>query len=157
MKRSFLRPIGFFLAIVGLVFLIRVFVVPKDFGSGDRGYRFGWHRASSEDENKKLAVKYKGSDLCSACHDKNAASLAASPHRIIQCEDCHGPALDHPADPAKLAIDTSRALCLRCHYPLPYPSSGRAAIPGIDPEEHNPGIDCASCHNPHSPVLEGTR
>jgi predicted CXXCH cytochrome family protein len=165
MKHNFLRPLAIVVAIVGLVFLVRLFAVPKDFGSSDRGYRFGWHRASDEEYWKNVSVKYKGAEYCSACHDKNAASLAASPHRIIQCEDCHGPALDHPADPAKLVIDTSRALCLRCHYPLPYPTSGRAAIRGIDPEVHNPGIDCASCHNPHSPVLgrnapgapEGTR
>jgi len=157
MKHNFLRPIAVFLAIVGLVFLVRVFVVPKDFGSGDRGYRFGWHRASNEEEAKNLPVKHKGSELCGACHDKNAESLAASPHRIIQCEDCHGPGLDHPTDPVKLIVDTSRALCLRCHAALPYPTSGRVVIRGIDPEEHNSGIDCANCHNPHSPVLEGKK
>jgi predicted CXXCH cytochrome family protein len=157
MKQSFLRPLLIVAAIVGLIFLVRVFVVPKDFGVGERGYRFAWHRASNEQDWKDFVVKYKGSELCAGCHDTNATSLAASPHRIIQCEDCHGPALDHPSDPGKLVIDRSRDLCLRCHYPLKYPTSGRAAIRGIDPEQHNPGIECSVCHNPHSPVLEGMR
>ena len=27
-------------------------------------------------------------------------------------------------------------------------------IPGIDPEQHNAGTECAECHNPHNPSLE---
>jgi predicted CXXCH cytochrome family protein len=80
-----------------------------------------------------------------------------TPHAIIPCEDCHGPATDHPSDPPKLAIDKSRGLCLRCHSSLPYPTSGRSQIRGIDPDTHNPDVECVMCHNPHKPSLEGLK
>ncbi len=67
----------------------------------------------------------------------------------IECENCHGPALEHPSDPQKLTIDRSRELCLRCHTYLPYPTSKRAEMKGIDPDQHNPGGECVGCHNPH--------
>jgi hypothetical protein len=65
--------------------------------------------------------------------------------------------MEHPDNPPKLTIDKSREQCLRCHAYLPYPTSGRAVIRGIDPDNHNPGIECISCHNPHNPNLEGIK
>ncbi len=81
----------------------------------------------------------------------------ASSHAIINCENCHGPAFEHPSNPSKLIIDRKREQCLRCHYYLPYPTSGRGNIKGIDPEKHNPGIECVMCHNPHKPDMGGMR
>ena len=156
-QRAWLRPHLVVAGIVGLVFLVRVFVVPPDFGVGDRGYRFAWHRAGNEQDWKNVTVKYAGSETCAACHVENATAIKTSFHAPIQCENCHGPKLDHPADPAKLPIDTSRAQCLRCHFPLAYPTSGRAAILSVDPVEHNPDIDCVVCHNPHHPNLEAVK
>jgi hypothetical protein len=80
-----------------------------------------------------------------------------TPHAIIQCENCHGPAREHPSNPPKLEINKTREQCLRCHFPLPYPTSGRANIRGIDPEKHNPGVECSMCHNPHKPKVEGMK
>ena len=57
--------------------------------------------------------------------------------------------MDHPKNPKKLQIDRSRGLCLRCHAYLPYPTSGRAKIKGIDPDKHNANIECVQCHDPH--------
>jgi hypothetical protein len=37
---------------------------------------------------------------------------------------------------------------------LPYPTSQRSELPGIDPQDHNPGENCVDCHNPHNPDLE---
>jgi hypothetical protein len=117
---------------------------------------YGWHRESNEEDWKKIKVKYQGKEYCKDCHTEKYTKNMASKHKIIQCENCHGPAIDHPDDPPKLAIDKSRELCLRCHFPLPYPSSGRAKLKSIDPDKHNPGMECSTCHNPHNP-MEGLR
>ncbi|MFC1769794.1 cytochrome c3 family protein [Nitrospirota bacterium] len=115
------------------------------------GYRFGWHRLSNVDEWKNFKVKYKGRTYCESCHSEKLNLIRKSPHVSIECENCHGPAIDHPEEPAKLSIDRSREQCLRCHAKLPYKGSGRNWIRGINNDEHNPDMECAMCHNPHSP------
>ncbi len=142
------------IGIVAVILLARTVLVPDDFGVQDRGYMYGFHRLGNEAEWKAQEVKYQTSEYCGGCHTDKAESIGMSPHAIIPCEDCHGPALGHPEDPPKLAIDRSREQCLRCHAYLPYPTSGRAVIRGINDEEHNPGMECPDCHNPHNPSLE---
>jgi hypothetical protein len=149
------------IGIVILILLARIVLVPKDFGIGDRGYMYGWHRKGNEEDWKKIKVKYQGKEYCKDCHSDKYDSINKTPHSIIQCENCHGPASDVTSDHyseqrPKLAIDKSRALCLRCHFPLPYPTSGRAKIKSIDPDKHNPDVECSMCHNPHNP-MEGLR
>jgi hypothetical protein len=126
-------------------------MVPDDFGTHERGYRFGWHRLSNEDEWKNFKVKYMGREYCQNCHPDKLDLISQTPHFNIQCENCHGPAIDHPQDPPKLSIDRSREQCLRCHAKLPYKGSGRYLLRGINNDEHNPDMECAMCHNPHSP------
>lgn len=164
MKNHVLRPLIVVIGIVALILAARIFYVPKDFGVHERGYMYGWFRKSNEEDWKKFKVKYQGTEYCKSCHDDKYTSIKKSPHRVIQCENCHGPAgtpegIVHydPDKLPKLAIDRSRKQCLRCHFPLPYPTSGRAKIPGVDPERHNPDIECSMCHNPHNPNLEGLR
>jgi predicted CXXCH cytochrome family protein len=147
------RPLYVVIGIVILILIARFFYVPHDFGIHERGFMYGWYREGNIEDWKKVKVKYQGRDYCKDCHSDKYESILKSPHAIIQCENCHGPALDHPSDPPKLTIDRSRALCLRCHYPLPYPTSGRAQIKAIDPDKHNPGFECSMCHNPHKPNL----
>ena len=157
MKSHVLRPLWVVLALVALVLAIRFFYVPRDFGIHERGYMYGWHKKSDENFWKNFKVKFKGSEYCRDCHSGNYNSIMTTPHANIICEDCHEPAADHPEAHPKLKIDKSRELCLRCHYPLPYPTSGRANIRGIDPEKHNPGVECSMCHDPHKPSLEGLK
>lgn len=156
MKNHVYRPLLVVIAVVVLILVVRAVYVPDDFAVGDRGYMYGWHRQGNEEEWKNVKVKYLEREYCQDCHTDRYTSIMASAHRDIQCENCHGPAVDHPDDRPALAIDKSRAHCLRCHFPLPYASSGRAKIPGIDPDEHNPDIACAECHNPHDP-MEGLK
>lgn len=154
MKGHVWRPL---LVVVGLVIIIlvaRMIYVPDDFGAQERGYTFGYHRMSNEQEWKDYPAKYQDSDYCSGCHDEKADEVESAQHGMIPCQNCHGAAFEHPEDPEKLVIDRSRELCLRCHAALFMPSSGRDDIPGIDPEEHNAGIECSECHNPHNPSLE---
>jgi len=148
------RPLFVVIGIVILILLFRLVYVPSDFGSQDRGYTFGFHRLSNEQEQIAIPAKYKDSAYCNECHEDKVASIEASQHGMIPCENCHGAAMNHPEEPEKLAIDRSRDLCIRCHSQLYMPSSGRNDIPGIDPMLHNAGIECSECHNPHNPSLE---
>ena len=154
MKNHVWRPLYVVIGIVAFILLFRAFYVPSDFGVQERGYTFGFHRLSNEQEWKDFPAKYKGTAYCAECHDEKAESIANSGHAVIPCEDCHGAAFNHPDDPEKLTVDRSRDLCLRCHSELYMPSSHRNDLPGIDPKTHNAGIECAECHNPHHPNLE---
>lgn len=154
MKKHVWRPLYVVIGIVALILLFRMVYVPSDFGAQERGYTFGFHRLGNEQDWKNFPAKYKNSEYCNECHDDKYSSIKASPHKMIQCENCHGPALNHPEDPEKLAINRSRNLCIRCHSELYMPSSGRNNIPGIDPQTHNAGMECSECHNPHNPSLE---
>jgi len=139
--------------VIGLTFLVRPLVVPSDFGVGERGFMYSYHRKSNEDEWKAFKVKYQSKQYCKDCHEDKYNANMSSKHKIIQCENCHGPAIDHPENPEKLVIDKRRELCIRCHSRLPYPTSLRATIKGINPTEHNPEYECSTCHDPHSPDL----
>ena len=154
MKNHVLRPLWVVLAGIALLLVVRHIMVPDDFGVQGESFTYNFHRASNVEEWKDFKVKYRGRDYCQECHEENVESILESPHVDIQCENCHGPAVDHPDNPEALAIDTSRAQCLRCHSYLPYPTSQRADIPGIDPAEHNTDSECVECHNPHNPDLE---
>ncbi len=158
MKSHAWRPLYAVIGLVVLILIVRELYVPKDFGSHERGYMYGWHRKGNEDEWKAFKVKYQfNNEYCKDCHSDKYETLMRSPHAVINCENCHGPAMEHPSDPTKLKIDKSREQCLRCHYSLPYPTSGRANIRGVDPEKHNPGVECSICHNPHKPNTRGMK
>lgn len=156
MKSHYWRPLCALIALVAAFLVAQSLYVPADFGTGERGFKYSYHRKGNEGEWKAFTVKYKTSEYCKDCHADNHATLMNSSHAVISCENCHGPALEHPADPPKLAKEKSREFCLRCHFKLPYPTSGRANVRGIDPEQHNPGVECSMCHNPHKPG-EGIR
>lgn len=157
MKNHVWRPLYLALCIVALVLVAKAIIVPKDFGVHETGYMYGWHRKSDEDVWKKVKVKYKTSEYCKECHKDKYDDIKNSPHAAIMCENCHGPALDHPDDPPTMTIDRSRELCARCHFYLPYKASGRGNIRGINPATHHPEAECVMCHWPHNPKLEGRK
>ncbi len=154
MKKHVWRPLYVVLGLIGCILVFRMFYIPDDFGTHDRGYTFGYHRLSNEQEWKEYPAKYKGTEYCKDCHSEKVESVAGSQHAMISCENCHGAAFGHPEEPAKLTIDRSRDLCIRCHSALYMPTSGRNDIPGIDPAQHNVDSECSECHNPHNPSLE---
>lgn len=151
MKSHVWRPFYVALAIIALMLIMRIFLVPSDFGVHERGYMYGWHRKSDEAEWLKVSVKYKTAEACKECHKHNYNDIKTSLHAAISCENCHGPLFDHPKDPMGLSIDRSRQLCLRCHLRLPYKASDRGSLKGINPDTHNPGAECVMCHVPHNP------
>ncbi len=153
MRNHLFRPALVAVGFVALVLLARHFIVPDDFGIHGRNFTYGFFRLSSVQEWRDLPTKYQGRESCAECHEEEVEHNMTAKHRLLQCENCHGPALDHPDDPELLAIDRSRELCLRCHTALPYPASQRGDLPGIDPESHYPDAMCSECHNPHNPDL----
>ena len=155
MKNHVLRPLWVAIVLITALLVVRHFMVPDDFGVNGNNFTYGFHRLGNIQDWKDFKVKYKGREYCAECHEENYSDSMSSPHKIIQCENCHGPAIDHPDNPEALAINTDRSLCLRCHSYLDYPNNNRGAIKGIDPDEHNPGTACVECHNPHKPNLEG--
>ena len=154
MKSHIWRPVFVVIGLVGLILLFRLIYVPDDFGTNEQGYMYGYHREGNVDDWKNFPSKYKDSEYCGNCHIDKDTDLSASRHAMIPCENCHGAALDHPVDPERLKIDRSRDLCIRCHAQLYTPTSGRSAIPGINPDQHNTGMECSVCHDPHNPGLE---
>lgn len=148
------RPLAVVIGAVALLLSLRAVVVPSDFGVNGENFTYGFHRKGAIDDWRAVTVKYKGKEYCRECHEEKVTENLSSPHKVIECENCHGPALGHPDNPEKLPVDRSRELCLRCHATLPYPQSNRAEMPAIDPATHNPGQACPDCHNPHNPSLE---
>jgi predicted CXXCH cytochrome family protein len=144
-----LRPLYLVLALSAIILITRSFLIPADFGIHEQGYTYGWYRQSNIEEWKNFTVKYQGREFCNTCHTGQVQKLLSFRHKDIECENCHGPALSHPTDPPKLVLDRSRELCLRCHARLFYPNSQRSQIKGINPEQHNPELECVLCHNPH--------
>ena len=82
--------------------------MPKSFGIHEKGYIYGWYNKADENFWKEVKVKYRSSEYCKDCHGNNLSLIKQTPHAVIQCENCHGPAIDHPENPAKLAINKSR-------------------------------------------------
>lgn len=154
MKNHLWRPLLVVIVLIVLAFIGRYMLVPKDFGIHGESFTYNYYRLSDVDWWKNFKVKYQGRELCADCHEENYEKNQTSKHKIIQCENCHGPAIDHPDNPELLAIERGRELCYRCHAYLPYPGNKRAEMRAIDPQEHNTEDKCVECHDPHQPNLE---
>lgn len=150
------RPLIIVFCVVAAILTARHFFVPKDFGIYDRGYTYGYHRKSNEEEWKNLPAQFIGNQACDNCHKPESSLHSGSLHAIIPCENCHGPGANHPGPKAmKLSIDRDRSLCLRCHQKLAYPTSKRGTLKGIQSDQHFKDFPCVQCHNPHKPNLQG--
>jgi hypothetical protein len=156
MKNHVLRPLWVAIAFVALILVARYILVPGDFGVHGSSFTYNFYRQGNVQDWKNFPVKYRGSEVCVECHMEKGEKIQISPHAEVQCENCHGPGLDHPEteNPETMTINRSRALCLRCHADLGYKGINRSTIPGIDPEKHNVDSECADCHDPHNPDLE---
>ena len=154
MKWQVLRSVWLVVAVVAAILVARVFMVPDDFGVHGENFTYGYHRLSNIDEWRNFPVSYQGREYCVDCHRSNLRTLNRSPHRRIQCENCHGPAAGHPEEVEFLPIDRTREQCLRCHADLGYPDSARDQTPGINADRHYRRRECVNCHNPHDPEAE---
>jgi ribosomal protein L37AE/L43A len=152
MKWHVLRPLWVAIGLVGAILIARVFLVPDDFGVHGRNFTYGYHRLSNIQEWKDFPVKYQGREACLECHEENVQKLNASSHVNVECENCHGPAAGHPDGIASLPLNTTRAMCLRCHAKLELPNSDRGDLLGIIDRRHRRKKECTECHNPHDPT-----
>ena len=111
MKNHIFRPLWVVIVSIALLLVVRYFMVPRDFGVEPGGnFTYNYHRLSNIDEWKDFKVKYRGREYCQECHEENVESIADSPHEIIQCENCHGPAIDPDEhNPGENCVD--------CHNP----------------------------------------
>ncbi len=154
MKNHLFRPLFVAAAFIAIILVARYILVPSDFGVHGDSFTYNFYRADNVREWSLFPVSYRGREYCADCHEENSESIVQSQHKTIECENCHGPAINHPDNPETLNIDRNRKLCLRCHANLPYPGSLRNEIAAIEPSEHNLGVECVECHNPHNPNLE---
>jgi predicted CXXCH cytochrome family protein len=146
------RPLLLVIVIIIGVLVARTIYIPKDFGVHS-GFTYGLYRGDNVGEWKSVTVKYQGRGFCATCHQDKFNKIMGTPHKVIQCENCHGPGLGHPDGGVKLWPGDADSLCLRCHNKLAYPPNGRSLIPGIDRNRHPiPNTKCVDCHNPHQPT-----
>lgn len=143
-----LRVVFIFAAALAGFLLVRSLLVPKSFG------KLGHYRADAVGEFALQPRHYAGEPACRKCHSQQAADKAKSGHRAISCESCHGALLAHAEKPkaetrpARPKEAEMRAFCGRCHANS---LSRPARFPQIDIEEHNRGVACNQCHQPHQP------
>lgn len=152
MKRHVLHPLWVAVGVVGLILFAKQLMVPDDFGVHGDSFTYNYYRLSNVEEWKNFPVKYQGTDTCVECHKDNARTHRRAPHKRVQCENCHGPAGNHPDDVEYLPLNKERGMCLRCHADLGYPeSTARSNLPAIVDRHHKRKRECVSCHNPHDP------
>jgi hypothetical protein len=102
----------------------------------------------------------KRSDVtCGDCHDEAEGLHLRGPHRVIDCEDCHGGTEGHVRDDEKVAgvppFKSITRLCTRCHRDL---ANRRRDAPTLNLEAHLIEVGalfsdrvCFDCHRPHDP------
>jgi DmsE family decaheme c-type cytochrome len=105
---------------------------------------------------------YAGAEACKTCHADIYTGWEKSPHwkqtykegGIAKhgCEDCHGPASSHVADPSdtsklflfeKASTKEINQRCLTCH------AGGTQHMNAINSEHSKNDVSCVSCHSPH--------
>jgi DmsE family decaheme c-type cytochrome len=108
------------------------------------------------------ASDYAGAQACQACHADIYTGWEKSPHwkqtykqgGIAKhgCEDCHGAAASHVADPSdtsklflfeKASAKEIDARCLGCH------AGGTQHMNAINSEHAKNEVSCIACHSPH--------
>ncbi len=109
--------------------------------------------------------EYAGAESCKTCHEEVYKSWETSAHwkQTLKeggiakhgCEDCHGPAAAHVADPAdtsklflfeKASTKEINARCLTCH------AGGPQHMNTINSVHSKNDVSCISCHSPHHPA-----
>jgi ribosomal protein S27AE len=139
-----IRLVIVFAVALGGLLAVRAHFVPKSFG------RIGHYRADAVPAIAAQEIRYAGTPACLECHDDIAEAKAASYHRGLACEACHGPAAAHvnAPDEAHPHKPATREECLACHA---YLASRPTGFPQVLPLTHNPNKMCTTCHDPHAP------
>lgn len=132
-------------AALAALLAVRARLVPDTFGD------LGHYRAAAVDSAAALPIHYAGLATCVDCHSDVGEVKAASYHRGLSCETCHGAAADHAEDPDVRMphLPRERAECLFCHEYLPSRPTG---FPQVMERAHHPTQPCIECHSPHDPT-----
>jgi uncharacterized CHY-type Zn-finger protein len=134
--------------LAGILFLVvRAMLVPRSFGE------YGHYRGAAMAEIAAQRVKFAGHQTCEACHTDVAGLKSKGMHAGVNCEACHGALAKHADDPTDVQppkLDTA-VLCVRCHE---VNGARPKSFPQIVAKNHNPGLSCEACHQPHSPLIE---
>ena len=149
-SRHLRRVVAVFAAVFAAFLVVRRLYVPPSFG------KLGHYRAAAVDELRDHPVRYaglRGQPACAKCHAAQAKDKAGDGHKGFLCETCHGALAEHAAAPkavkaGKPSGDAMRGFCGRCHARN---ASRPTGFPQQDLDEHNPGLACTQCHNPHRP------
>ena len=115
-------------------------------------YEYGYYRADAVPQIASGTPLYQGSAHCLECHPERSADWPLTPHKVVQCEVCHGVSEECPVkEGTRIPADTIR-LCSTCHEKMP---ARPAAHPQIVLAEHpfadGETMPCIECHDPHSP------
>jgi predicted CXXCH cytochrome family protein len=88
---------------------------------------------------------------CAACHKESKLNWDNGAHaksEVVTCEACHGATpTDHPT--TSMPVDRSPDLCISCHVNANFGAKDWKAS-----KHYQLGIDCATCHDPHSTSLK---
>ena len=143
-----LRFAGLFVIAFLIFLVVRHFVVPPTFGE------YGHYRGAAIGEIAARPVKFAGHQTCEACHSDIADTKTAGKHAHVNCEACHQALADHANDPTSVTpiLPDTTVLCARCHTAS---AAKPAGFPQVNPAEHSGGMPCKTCHNPHSPAMDG--
>ena len=134
-----------------LVFLVvRHYIVPKSFG------QYGHYRGASIGEIADRPVKFAGHETCEGCHSDVADKKKAGKHAHVNCEACHGALAGHADDPGTVTpvLPDTTMLCARCHTAS---AAKPKSFPQVDPASHSQGLECKTCHQPHSPGMDAPK
>lgn len=124
---------------------LRSLLVPESFGE------YGHFRGNVLAELRERPVQFAGREACAVCHDAVVETKKAGKHAIVACEACHGPQNKHAEDPSiKPVLPEAATLCARCHEKN---SAKPKGFPQVVTKEHNAGMACNDCHQPHQPKL----
>ncbi len=124
---------------------LRSLLVPKTFG------QYGHYRGDALEETRQRAVSFAGRAACAECHDAVLEVKKTGKHAMVGCEACHGPLAKHAEDPSlKPTRPNTATLCARCHEKN---SAKPQGFPQVVTKDHNTGMACGDCHQPHQPKL----
>ena len=124
------------------------------------------NQASNSSESA-ASSDYVGAETCKTCHAPEYKTWQSSAHwnqtyqkgGIVKhgCEDCHGAAASHIADPTdtsklllfeKASTKDINARCLTCH------ASDAEHLQAVNSVHTKNDVSCTSCHSPHHAAVE---
>jgi len=143
-------------------FAVQRLLQPRSFG------QYGHYRGDSLVQLMARAPVHQGRAVCAECHEEIHAAHRKDVHFRVECEDCHGPGLNHvryrrgedpTITPAAATMPREYTLegCLFCHRKL---AARPKSFAQIDPKEHYAFLHvndertrCIECHSPHEPLF----